>query len=117
MREVRSWEPAPTPTSYSDHRLLEIRSLALHALVARKLASEPHLIEVARQNLARWRAKQADPPDYLDEWEELLARPLAQVLERITAMDAEATRLRQSSPFAGVLTADERERLFDAFRA
>jgi hypothetical protein len=117
MREVRRWVPTPTPSSYSDHRLHEIRSLALHGLIARKLCRDPDLLRVAERNLARWRKSDPDPPAYLDEWEHILAQPLPYILDRITAMDAEAIRLRQSSPFAGALSAEERDRLFEAFRA
>ena len=115
LREVRRWLPARP--GYSDHRIHEIRSLALHALVARKLARDPSLLEVARGNLIRWRQSSPEPPAYLDEWERILSQPLPQILALITATDEEATRLRQSSPFAGVLTAEERDRLFAAFRA
>ncbi|MEU7869568.1 hypothetical protein [Dactylosporangium sp. NPDC049140] len=31
------------------------------------------------------------------------------MLERLTALDAEATELRQNSPFAGVLTEEDRQ--------
>ena len=53
---------------------------------------------------------------YLEEWEEILYRPWPEIAELITSMSEDATRLRSSSPFAGVLDADEREQIYAAFR-
>jgi hypothetical protein len=119
LREVRRWASASVSgaVSYSDHRLHDIRSLALHALVAKKLAKDTRLIGVAKRNLARWKKGRPNPLGYLAEWEQLLSRPIPEVLDVLTAMNERATRLRQSSPFAGVLSPKERKRLFDAFRA
>lgn len=39
---------------YSDHRRLDLRSLAMHLLIARKLARDPKLLTFARDNLKRW---------------------------------------------------------------
>src|SRR5690242_3376570 len=45
---------------YSDHCRLDVRSLAMHTLIARKLARAPGLLAVARENLRRWRERWGD---------------------------------------------------------
>ncbi len=120
LKSVVTWMPAAGDAEpvYSDHSLLDARSLALHALIARKIADDPGLLEVARRNLARWRARDPErAPDYLDEWSRILDKPADRVAGFITSLSPEAVRLRQSSPFAGILTPAERKRIYDAFRA
>jgi hypothetical protein len=98
--------------------VLDARSLALHCLIAQKIMADPSLIDIARRNLAAWRRKSAGAePRYLDEWQQILARPWPQVAGLITEQSDNATRLRQSSPFAGILSTVERRRIYDAFRA
>jgi hypothetical protein len=106
-----------TAPPLSDHRILDARSLAMHALIARKIARDARLIDVARRNLDRWRAGRGTEPPALAEWRAILARPWREVAAVLTDPGEEATRLRQSSPFAGVLSADERRTIYDAFRA
>jgi hypothetical protein len=103
---------------YSDHSLLDARSLAMHCVIARKVARDPSLLDVARRNLSAWKMARAGlAPHFLHEWSRLLTRPLTEILGFITSSDEVSTRLRQSSPFAGVLTAQQRKAIFDAFRA
>ena len=104
---------------YSDHAILDARSLAMHCLIARKIAHDPQLLEIARSNLSAWKRSRttAERPRYLDEWERVLRRPWPEIAAFITSTSAEAARLRQSSPFAGVLDPVERRRVYEAFRA
>jgi hypothetical protein len=104
--------------TFSTHRLLEARSLALHCLVARKIAHNPSLLGIARRNIEAWsRGAGEETPRYLVEWRQILKRPWPQIAALITEQGENAARLRQSSPFAGVLSAAERKRIYDAFRA
>lgn len=90
------------------HEWIDRRSLALHAAVAEKLAAQPQLLDVARANLARWRKASSAP--VLREWENLIERtPLPQLLELLRSPSEPARRLRQSSPFAGILSPEERQ--------
>lgn len=90
----------------------------MHCKIAQKISRSPDLLDKAIENLERWRAKSADPqPQYLHEWQQILSRPWPEIAEIITSMSEESTRLRSSSPFAGVLGADEREQIYAAFRA
>ena len=118
LKSVRHWEPAEGARQYSDHRILDARSLAMHCKIAQKISRDPELLDKAKANLERWSAKSEDPlPQYLHEWREILEHPWPELAELITSMSEDATRLRSSSPFAGVLTADERDQIYAAFRA
>jgi hypothetical protein len=103
---------------YSDHRILDARSLAMHCKIVQKISRDPRLLDKATANLVRWGAKIDRPkPYYLREWQEILEKPWPAIAEMITSMSEEATRLRSSSPFAGILTEEEREQIYAAFRA
>jgi hypothetical protein len=52
---------------------------------------------------------------WLDRWEELLARGRDPVAEALTTRSPEAIELRQNTPFTGVLTQSERAAVLDAF--
>lgn len=119
LKHVSQWvADAPADAlSFSTHRLLDARSLALHCVIARRISANPALVKIARDNLRRWRQRQpGTAPRYLDEWEEILAEPLPEIVAFITSFSDRAVQLRQSSPFAGVLTGEERNRIYDAFR-
>ena len=104
---------------FSDHSILDARSLAMHCLIARKLARDPELMEIPRRNLAAWKKARpkAERPRCLDQWAEILRRPWPEIAALLVSTSERATRLRQSSPFAGVLTPTERRRVYEAFRA
>jgi hypothetical protein len=106
------------PSVYSDHQHLDARSLALHCLVARKILSNPALIDRARITLAGWRAQAAEPvPPHFAEWERILVASPAEIAGFLASMAEDATRLRQSSPFTDFLTPEERSRIYEAFRS
>jgi hypothetical protein len=120
LKNVRRWEPERVSgvRQFSDHQILDARSLAMHCKIAQKISRDPKLIEKAKANLERWSAKSGEPlPKYFSEWREILERPWPEIAEFITRMSEDATRLRSSSPFAGVLDADERNQIYAAFRA
>lgn len=113
----RKRSSTPTISVYSSHRLLEARSLAMHAVIAAKIEREPKLLSIARSNLKRWRSRwDGDAPAWHQEWCEILDRPWFEIAAILTAPSEEGARLRQSSPFAGVLSPMERRRVYDAFR-
>jgi hypothetical protein len=121
LRASTRWQPttaAPLTPGLLKHRLIEARSLAMHCLIARKIAADPRLLDVARRNLAAWAARYGDNvPRALLEWRDVLDRPWPEIAALITDPGEPATRMRQSTPFAGVLTAAERRRVYEAFRA
>ena len=100
------------------HRIIEARSLAMHCLIARKITSDPALLDVARRNLDAWSARyDGSPPRALEEWRVILKRAWPDIAALITDPGESAARLRQSSPFAGILSPAERRRVYEAFRA
>jgi hypothetical protein len=119
LKSVVSWVANDTASPvYSSHRLLEARSLAMHAVIARKIERDPKLLQIAHQNVERWSAKQHGAvPAWLEEWRHLLNQSWQDVAALITDPGDNAARLRQSSPFAGILTNQERWRIHETFRA
>ena len=121
LRAATRWQsaaPAGLSPGRLKHRLAEARSLALHCLIAQKIAADPRLLDVARRNLAAWAGRYGDSvPRALEEWRTVLDRPWPEIAALITDPGESATRMRQSSPFAGVLAASERRRVYEAFRA
>ncbi len=120
LTSVRRWEPAggSTAVRYSDHRILDARSLAMHCKVVQKISRDPGLLEIAEANLRRWSANIDGPmPRSIRAWQEILEKPWPVIAEMMTSMSEDATRLRSSSPFAGILNEKEREQIYAAFRA
>ena len=120
LKPVVAWVPSESAaqSTYSSHRLLEARSLAMHAVIARKIERDPRLLDIARRNVERWSsARGPQAPAWLEEWRELLDQPWQNVAAIITDPGENAARLRQSSPFAGILTHQERWQIHAAFRA
>ena len=116
----------PLPVSqaarhFSDHIRIEERSIALHRAVAERIRGNPKLMEEAIINLQRY-LKQSfsdsrKPISPLVEWQELLEnQSLEEILDFMVSDSERAKRLRQSSPFAGILTPQERWRIYEAYR-
>jgi len=99
----------------NDHQRLDRRSLALHRAVAAALCLDPGLVQKARDNLARW--EQTTPGPWIAEWREVLDGPLDALLALLVSPDENATRMRQSSPFTGVLSATERKMIYESHAA
>ncbi len=98
------------------HQWIDERSRALHEAVASKLKDQPELLAVARSNLERWLA--ASPSPVLKEWQRLLDQlPLPELLTLLVSASEEAKQLRQSSPFAGLLTPAERQAILDWYES
>jgi hypothetical protein len=94
------------------HRTAELQSLAYHRLVAEQL--DDTIIGEARRRLDRWRRDGRIDSRWAEAWERILAMPPAQAAKAISADTPRARELRQTSPFAGVLTPQERKRLVRA---
>ena len=92
------------------HALQDGVSLEIARRVAARLREHPALLEVARENLARWSRQNAGAASLLAcyaEWQALLSLPLEEICDRLCAETPEGHRLRQNSPFAGVLSPAE----------
>jgi hypothetical protein len=104
-------------TVYSDHSRLDERSLAMHRLVAEKVQANPALLDKLRDNLYRWQNSEGSPKLALAEWEQILSGSVSQIAQFLTEQSERATRLRQSSPFAGLLTEAERRAIYESYSA
>ena len=84
-------------------------SLALGRAVARHLRdNEARVRARAQRNLTRARAQYDVVPSWVHQWQALLDGPTDKLVEALTSPDERARVLRQSSPFAGVLSPRER---------
>jgi hypothetical protein len=99
---------------WSDHKRIEERSLQLHKEIARRLQNDPQLLQRAKENLIRWIARDGEIPVWR-EWIEILNGPLSRVLSVLLSPGERATRLRQSSPFCGILSPRERWKIYESF--
>ena len=101
------------------HELIDGISLELGRRTATRLRQQPDLLQLARENLDRWTRLNFNAPALLRcyaEWGELLNRPLEEICAALTSENEEGQRLRQNSPFAGVLPAREVWELKQNFR-
>jgi hypothetical protein len=75
-------------------------------------------MDIAHRNIAAWGKRYGEAvPKFLLEWKRIVRRPWPEIAAVMTAPSERSTALRQSSPFAGILSAVERRRIYDAFRA
>lgn len=84
------------------HRLAELRSLAYHAEIARRLP-DAALVARALARLERWEASVSVAPAYAAAWRQALESGGAGLDEVLHADDAAAATLRSCTPFAGEL--------------
>jgi len=97
------------------HRTAELRSIALHRLVAERL--DEHLIAQARRRVEGWIA--AGGPvgqPWAGRWLELLSRPADELARALTEDTEEMRDLRQNTPFAGAVSPRERWRVIREVR-
>ncbi len=99
----------------SDHERIDRRSIALHAAIVEKLRRDPSLMAIAFDNLDRWSETAVHSRPYLDRWRQLLNTPLNELLVLMVEESEHMTAMRQNSPFAGVLTPQERWAIYDRF--
>jgi excisionase family DNA binding protein len=93
--------------------------LWLHQVVAGRLALDPDaVLTQAGKNLQRLRQIHPDgmTAHWLAEWQKVLDRGEDAVFSVLTSKSAHAADLRQNSPFAGVLSTEERGAALEAFR-
>jgi hypothetical protein len=93
------------------HEQIDRRSLAMSSIIAARLRQQPELLAIARANLSRWIASGCPRTRAVwIEWQGIIDRGLDTVTSVLTSSDANSTRLRQSSPFAGPRFISRRER-------
>lgn len=93
------------------------RSLALHRAVVRKLCQYPDLWEKPLQNIERWTEPDGSLSmasliwkNILETWEH------EAIIKLLLSRSQRATFLRSSSPFTGIISQEERNRIFERYR-
>ena len=88
----------------------EIFKLELDRMIAEHLIADPHrVLAIARQNLVRAKAdRPIHEQPWIAQWESTIELPLLELVELLLADDAESLHLKQTSPFVGVLSQEER---------
>lgn len=92
------------------HSDIDQVSLEMARRVADRLRLDPELLVIARSNLARWSRQNASVGSLLRcyaEWEAVLSRPVGDICDLLCSDSDDAQRLRQNSPFVGVLSPAE----------
>ncbi len=93
------------------HRKAELRSLAYHRAVAQRL--DKRIIADAEHRLDRWQREGRIHPKWAEKWRRVLAKSEPQIARVLSSNSEHSRSLRQSSPFAGVLTEHERRRVLE----
>lgn len=99
------------------------KSRRLHLAVLGQLVTHPDdVLDSARSALQRWRAEgrhRADgkAAEYLREWQALLDGGVDEVMPVLIGTDERSVELRQNSPFAGVLSDQQRRDVLRSFTA
>jgi hypothetical protein len=110
----------PPPGKQNQHRRLDARSLALHTLIAGKLAADPTAIErKVLPNIRRFKAIHAGTGTeaLLEEWERACRKGMQAVMQLCIDPSERGQQLRQSSPMTGILSVEERKSIYDAYPA
>ena len=112
-------DPAEPQKRPRTHEWIDERSLALDRAIAHKLHAQPDLFQRAKTTLERWiQQRQPSVPSVLLEWREILESwPPEKVLKLLTSTDERPRRLRQSSPFCGILSPTERLAVFKEYES
>lgn len=98
------------------HEQIDQRSLAMAKAVVSRIDADPEKsgLARARQTCLRWAEK--DPRSAATDWAELLDRPWAEIRLVLLSDSEEGRRLRQNSPFCGVLAPRERWQIYREFQ-
>lgn len=96
------------------HERAQARNLAYHRAIAQRLRRP--MVNEARHTLFRWRSEGRIPDYYADRWAAILDRPIGDIRRTLVAATPEADDLRQTSPFAGLLSEPERRRILAEVR-
>jgi hypothetical protein len=99
------------------HQEIDQRSLALAWAVVAKIDADATRagLEHARGTCARW--CRDNPAPALAEWSVILKKDWEQIRAVLLEETEEGQRLRQSSPFCGVLSASERWAIYQRFNS
>ena len=94
------------------------RSLWLAFAVAGQIAVNPNAAHrLAKQNLVKMnKHARGQATAWLDEWDKLLNGQIGDMLTALTSRSPRGRDLRQNSPFAGILSEDERMQVLSSWK-
>lgn len=96
----------------------ERRSLALHRVIANRLAADPsHALAIARRNLRQLARAHPGARPLWKEWRRALDLPTEHLVDVLVDPRPLAREMRQVTPFAGVLSPSERWDVYRRFHA
>ena len=99
------------------HSAIDARSLDMDRLIAQRLRENPAVLDKARSVLAKWMTScDASVRPVFEEWRAILDGPISGVFAVLEGVDERSMRLRQSSPFCGILTPAERTAILMSYR-
>ncbi len=90
------------------HQHIDQRSLDLARLIVKRIDADPdHAgLKKAQSVCTRWMEQDPTPPT--QEWAELLTKPWTEIKRSYMDPGDDGARLRQNSPFCGILSPRER---------
>jgi len=92
------------------------RSLVLHQSIAQKLLDNPAaVLRQARRTLDLMMKTNPHAAPILTEWDKVLSRPVCEILDTLLDPRPRARELRQVTPFAGILSPNERTQTYKRF--
>jgi hypothetical protein len=96
------------------HQVQENRSVRLHGFVADLFRQDSaRVIRFGLENLDRWQQRCVDCEDF-QLWRDILESAPQRLPEILSGSSEEAIRLRQSSPFAGLVPEETRRKILAA---
>lgn len=101
--------------SMKTHEQIDQRSLLMTQAIVARIDQDPDRsgLTKAREVCRRWEAKRSEP--IIREWSEILHHPWEDIRRILLDDSEESRRLRQSSPFCGILTPQERWKIYRMF--
>jgi hypothetical protein len=99
------------------HVSIDKRSMALHDAVVRKIDADPEHkgIAKARSNCVRW-VEMGSNCGAIQEWLQILNNPWSEIRKVLLDTSEYGCRLRQSNPFSGILSNQERWAIYKRFK-
>jgi len=98
------------------HQRIDQRSLAMARAIVAKIDADPARAGFARAKATAERWFRNQPAPAIREWLEILEQPWEKVREILLDASEHSQRLRQSDPFCGILTPQERWQIYREYR-
>lgn len=94
------------------------RSLALHRAIVQKLRKCPELWDIPLQNIERWASNDDGTLSAAQTvWKNIIETWTHEAIIKLLVSRSErAIHLRSSSPFVGIISQEERNRIFERYR-